>query len=161
VSFPFLRIIFVPRSYTFPVGIRAKLAEAKVLISFSCTVDPREVLLAIEVKNCPALVVGAPPALGAIHGVSMEAVVHLQRATSVPAVAPSALMPISVDSVVGAMVDDSLWRFLVPGFDALSAALFAVRKSFRGFIADDQLVFVFGRVHTRLLQPLDVADLGF
>lgn len=60
------------------------------------------------------------------------------------------------------MVDCSLWRVLVPGFDALSAAIFAVRKEVRGLIADDQLIFfIFGRVHTRLLQPHDVADLGF
>jgi len=60
------------------------------------------------------------------------------------------------------MVDGSLWRVLVPSFDALSAAFFAVRKEVRGLIADDQLVFfVFGRVHTSLLQPHDVADLGF
>lgn len=59
------------------------------------------------------------------------------------------------------MAEDLVWRVREPGFDALSAAFGAVRKEVRGLLADDQLIVgLRSRVHTRLLQPHDVADLG-
>jgi len=72
-----------------------------------------------------------------------------------------AFVTISVDNVIDAVAEDLLWRVRVPGFDALSAALAAVRKVVRGLLADELLIVgPRSRVHTRLLQPHDVADLG-
>ena len=69
---------------------------------------------------------------------------------------------VSVDFIVDAVAEDVVWRVLVPGFDALSAAGVALRKELRGLLAHDQLIHgVRNGVHTRLLLPHEVADLGF
>ena len=113
------------------------------------------------------MVVRVSPLLRASLRKGLEAVVHLLRAASVLAFAWLAFVAIAVDDVVHTMAEDVLWRVRVPGFDALSAASGAIRKVIGCLLTHDQLVTVgiglrvrYG-VHTRLLLPREVADLGF
>jgi len=162
-SFPFIRFVSVPRLLAYPVGIRTKCAETSVLIPVSILERPGEVLLAIEDTNGSALVIGVSPTLRAICREGVEAVVHFLRAASFFAVTFPAPMAISVDNVVDAVAEGFVWRVLVPGFAALSAAFRAVRKEGRGLLAHDHLIIGVrprSRVHTRLLLPHDVADFG-
>jgi len=118
--------------------------------------------LAIEFDDGSALVVRVPPLLVAVCWVGFEAVVHFTGAASASVLTCLALVSVSVDDIVDAVAEDVVWRVLVPGFDALSAAGVAVRKELRGLLAHDQLIHgVRNGVHTRLLLPLEVADLGF
>jgi len=159
----FLWIVRVPRSRTLAIRVVAQNAETAVSVNILSLLKlPRIVLLSIELHNGPALIVRVSPFVRAILREGLETVVHLLGAAPVLAVACFALMSISVDNVVDAVAEDVVWRVLVPGFDALSAAGVAVRKELRGLLAHDQLIHgVRNGVHTRLLLPLEVADLGF
>lgn len=118
--------------------------------------------MAVEFDDGSALVVRVSPLLVTVCWVGLEAVVHFTGAASAPVLTLLALMSISVDYIVDAVAEDVVWRVLVPGFDALSAAGVALRKELRGLLAHDQLIHgVRNGVHTRLLLPLEVADLGF
>ena len=117
--------------------------------------------MAIKFDDGSALVVRVPPLLVTVCWVGLEAVVHFAGAASACVVICLALVSISVDYIVDAVAEDVVWRVLVPGFDALSAAGVALRKELRGLLAHDQLIHgVRNGVHTRLLLPHEVADLG-
>jgi len=95
--------------------------------------------------------------------VGLEAVIHLLRAASAGILPVVTFVTVSVDNVVDAVAEGFVWRVLVPGFAALSAAFRAVRKEGRGLLAHDHLIIGVrprSRVHTRLLLPHDVADFG-
>jgi len=107
------------------------------------------------------------PFLIAVDGICFEAEIHLFSAAPALVMLVSALVCVSIDSIVDAVAEDVVWRVLVPGFDALSAAGVALRKELRGLLAHDQLILILivvgvrNGVHTRLLLPHEVADLGF
>jgi len=153
---------------TSSVWVVAENTKARVLVLFVLLAKlPREIFLAIKFSDSSALVVRVLPLRFAISWVGLEAIVHFTGAASALVVICLALVPVSVDYIVDAVAEDVVWRVLVPGFDALSAAGVALRKELRGLLAHDQLILILivvgvrNGVHTRLLLPHEVADLGF
>ena len=153
---------------TSSVWVVAENTKARVLVLFVLLAKlPREIFLAIKFSDSSALIVRVLPLRFAISWVGLEAIVHFTGAASALVVICLALVPVSVDYIVDAVAEDVVWRVLVPGFDALSAAGVALRKELRGLLAHDQLILILivvgvrNGVHTRLLLPHEVADLGF